>query len=334
MNYYSYLLLFLLLCGAVQGQTRVYDHCGCTEELSADGVYTLDCNGVLMEEGRYKNGVRNGAWTSRNRKGKIIITANYQNDLLHGSYEQFYFNGKPKLEARFEEGLPVGVWTYYNQQGKVCKQGEYRNGAAMGEWKIWDKRGKKVVVKHDFNDTNAVPTDEYIRYFEKNGLMRDGQSAEWLVLYFPPYRDPDTELFPMSGWVLSGDFFAELVNIPPMYLNTYVRKEYAVEVEVRNGALKVLDGGLIEMPEEFDPKVASFPFAVQTNNPKKVVDVEMSAASERLLKDRLRDVLALSGPWITKGVQGKEELHVQFILNEMNRVQAAVVDSTGLDEQQ
>jgi hypothetical protein len=59
-NYFAILLLFIFFVVQVSGQTgETFPHCNCTEIRTAD-TYKVTSNNVIVEEGRYIEGKRNG----------------------------------------------------------------------------------------------------------------------------------------------------------------------------------------------------------------------------------------------------------------------------------
>lgn len=298
-------------------QTKTYPYCNCTETLTESGNYSLNCDDILMEEGHYKNGKRTGSWITRNTEGEIIIKAKYTDDKLDGIYEQYHFKGDLKLKAQFDNGLPDGSWTYYNDKGRIIKEGQYDKGKPVGIWKVYNKKGKKVVAEYDF-DNQTLISNKNDRFFKRNGVARDDQSGEWMVLYFPN-RNISAEVRPVGGYMLTGDIFIDYINIPYMFMNTYAHYEFLAELKVSNNKIMVKDIVIRDKKERFNETAPSFPFLVQTNPPKKLTRTEHSDASVRLLKGRIRDIVAMSGPWITNGYEGTLDIQIPFVLNDLKR---------------
>jgi hypothetical protein len=299
-------------------QTSDYSFCDCIESISETGKYSLNCNDIVVEEGNYTSGLRSGNWITRNVEGQIIINANYKNDVLDGIYEQFHFKGIPKLSAQFDDGIPVGNWSYYNEKGKIIKEGQYNNGQPTGKWKIYDKKGKKIIAEYDFDNSKYNTVSHSDRYFNKGGIARDDQSGEWMVLYFPS-RDISSEIEPFGGYMLIGDIFLDYLNIPLMFMNTYTHNEYLAKVEINNGIAKSIE--VLERGDgsKFEPTLPSLPFIVETNSPGKLTRVEHSDESIKLLKNRIKDGIILSGPWIKQDFEGTIEIQIPFVLNEIKK---------------
>lgn len=314
-------ILILIFAGLIslsaQSQSKDYTFCSCKENLSSEGKYTLTCRDIVMEEGQYENGKRTGPWISRNTDGEIVIKANYVNDELDGAYQQFHFKGDKKLEAQFKQGVPDGHWKYYNDKGRIIKAGSFANGTPTGLWKIYNKKGKKTVVEYDFTSGKAIKFSDD-RYFNKGGIARDDISGEWMVLFFPQ-RNINADYKPLGGYLLAGDIFLDYLNLPYMYMNTYAHHEFLATVLVKNGKAEIQKIEERNREKRFDPSKASFPFIVQTNSPGKLTRVEHSDVSLKLLKGRIKDVLALSGPWIGTETEGIVAIQIPFVVNDIKK---------------
>ncbi|HNW90560.1 MAG TPA: hypothetical protein PKN48_12920 [Bacteroidales bacterium] len=68
-------------------------------------------------EGEYKNGKRNGKWTS------------------------WYQNGNKWSEGSYIEGVDDGKRVGYHENGKKYFEGNYKEGKKIGTWKFWDEQG-------------------------------------------------------------------------------------------------------------------------------------------------------------------------------------------------
>ncbi|WMI68229.1 toxin-antitoxin system YwqK family antitoxin [Mangrovimonas sp. YM274] len=95
------------------GQTEKFDYCNCQDQIDQitpvlNGNFERKCNGILIEKGKFVNGLKNGEWKTYNRKGTLIRKLNYENGILSGKVELFYVNGKQKLAGQFEKGNKEG----------------------------------------------------------------------------------------------------------------------------------------------------------------------------------------------------------------------------------
>jgi len=314
--FYIYITLSATICLAQTNKS--YPHCDCTETLSESGNYRLKSGGIFFEDGNYVEGKRNGYWITKNSEGNTLIKANYENGSLHGGYDLFHFKGQPKLTAQFKNGLQDGNWIYYNEKGNIIKEGNFSNGKPIGIWRVYDKKGKKLYVEYDFDNKAELLKNPGKKYFNKGGVARDDQSGEWMILYWPD-RNIQSQIEPIGGYLLAGDLFLDYLNIPAMFMNTYIHKEYLAKVEVRDGQVRLVNLEEIDKKVRLDKTKPSFPFIVQTNSPNKLHAVKHSSESYQLVKDRIADSINLSGPWITNGYNGEIEIRIPFVINDIRR---------------
>lgn len=76
-------------------------------------------NGQVKMEGHYKNGERNGSWTSYYKNGNVWSKATYKNGKANGVKKVFYENGDIYYQGRLENGERTGKWTFYDKEGKT-----------------------------------------------------------------------------------------------------------------------------------------------------------------------------------------------------------------------
>lgn len=69
-----------------------------------------------------------GKQTVYYKNGKTQTISNYENGKLHGSYKEFYENGKISIEGHYWEGDKDSVWVYYDEQGNETKSELWERG--------------------------------------------------------------------------------------------------------------------------------------------------------------------------------------------------------------
>lgn len=79
--------------------------------------YSTENGGGIREEGDYKEGSKDGLWTS------------------------WYVNGQKTLEVNFKEGKEDGLWTLWNEKGQKEVEGNWKDGKRSGTWTWWDWNG-------------------------------------------------------------------------------------------------------------------------------------------------------------------------------------------------
>ena len=81
-------------------------------------------NGKKKYEWNYKDGERDGLWTSWYENGQ-----KYERNLNDGKRDglttEWYSNGTKKYEGKYKDGKEVGKWTYYYGDGTIKEVKEY-----------------------------------------------------------------------------------------------------------------------------------------------------------------------------------------------------------------
>ena len=60
---------------------------------------------------------------------------------MHGSYLEFYKNGKPKARIEFVDSLKSGPASFYYDSGNIMIEGEYKEGMKTGKWQHYTETG-------------------------------------------------------------------------------------------------------------------------------------------------------------------------------------------------
>ena len=74
-------------------------------------------NGILKEEGWYKNNLKNGYW------------------------KYYYKNGNIEKEGHFKDNLEVKYWYFYRKDSEREKEGHFNDGKKNYWWLFYDVRG-------------------------------------------------------------------------------------------------------------------------------------------------------------------------------------------------
>ena len=116
--------------------------------------------GVVLVEGRYSDGLREGVWIERYPDGSMRSRGSWEGGRRNGQWEwwyddstpkksgvyadeqpdgtwrEWYRNGQMRLEARWSGGLPDGEWREWHEGGSLASVGRYREGLEEGTWEI------------------------------------------------------------------------------------------------------------------------------------------------------------------------------------------------------
>jgi antitoxin component YwqK of YwqJK toxin-antitoxin module len=99
---------------------RFYQEEGRTRTLIKEILYYP--NHQKYMEGEYKDGKREGKWTSWNQNGNKWSEGNFKNGLDDGLRIIYHENGKLFIEGYYKAGLKTGVWRFYDDQGVFVRE--------------------------------------------------------------------------------------------------------------------------------------------------------------------------------------------------------------------
>ena len=86
---------------------------------------------VLIFEGKYLNGKRNGKGKEFYQNGLIKFEGEYLNGKRNGKGKEYFDNGKLLFEGEYLNGERNGKGKLYNRVGKLEFEGEYLNGECI-----------------------------------------------------------------------------------------------------------------------------------------------------------------------------------------------------------
>src|SRR5690606_32649882 len=105
---------------------------------SQEKVSALWPNKNKKLEGEYnKVGKEHGTWKEWYENGKLKYEINFFNGLLYGPAKYFYENGQLENEGYFFKGIPDSLLISYYPNGNKKEEGLFRSGAKFGLWKQW-----------------------------------------------------------------------------------------------------------------------------------------------------------------------------------------------------
>ena len=99
-------------------------------------LYILDTN-ILIYEGGYLNGAKNGEAKEYNNNGDLIYEGEYLNGANNGEAKEYdiHYKGKLIFEGYYLNGKRNGKCKEYNSYGRLIFEGEYLNGKRNGKCK-------------------------------------------------------------------------------------------------------------------------------------------------------------------------------------------------------
>ncbi len=191
--------------------------------------YTTKTN-TLVTEGIFKNGLRDGQWTSFHPNGKrkeladyrdgklfgparffdvngfLVKDMIYQDSILVGKYTEYYGStekefyvdpSQVKLEGNYAGGKKAGQWLTYFPEGELAVREFYVDGLRDGPYFEFDPQGnvmaEATAVKGQFDGvykTFSLPNVVY-----QSGTYKNGEKiGEWKS-FFPGTKIPESEEF-------------------------------------------------------------------------------------------------------------------------------------------
>lgn len=102
---------------------RYYKDDGTNRMLFKETLYYS--NHQKYMEGEYKDGKRNGKWTSWFQNGKEMSIHHFIDGIDDGDLTVFYENGEKRYEGKYTSGKKVGVWRFWDENGKLQNKEDY-----------------------------------------------------------------------------------------------------------------------------------------------------------------------------------------------------------------
>ena len=87
--------------------------------LIIEGLVKNIVAGVLIEQGIYKKGLKEGLWENFGLDGKLHQRQCYKGGLLEGSHEWFHTNGNIRETGQYEDGERTGIWLSFDRFGNL-----------------------------------------------------------------------------------------------------------------------------------------------------------------------------------------------------------------------
>lgn len=313
---FTFLLLIAEVVSISAQEIHKVEFCNCIDKVDQvspvlNGRYERTCNGKVNETGVFKDGNKDGEWTTFSSKGGVIKKINYANGKLSGKAELFYIDGKAKLKASFVEGKPDDEWIYYSNKGKVLVQGKYENGKPVNIWSVYN--GSKVAVQYDFAASEYLKRD--IPQLRKSGsFMRNDNSGEYFFFYFSTVAMVG-ETAPLGGQQFAISLLQDLYEIPLDYWDTYITYEYLATVSISADHQSTFS--LNRFDGEYDLKdEITYPFLVKTNPDSKIKKVDHTDLSRKLLDFKINETFSFLPPWIFAGAP-EVRVHLPYVINRL-----------------
>ena len=98
-------------------------------------------NKKVQMEGTFKNGKRDGKWTSWYENGNVWSEGSFVMGKSDGKRTTYYENGKMRYDGFYKDGLCEGNWRFFFENGKPSYNGAYKKDVRVGKWSFFDEKG-------------------------------------------------------------------------------------------------------------------------------------------------------------------------------------------------
>lgn len=88
---------------------------------------------ILISEGCYNEGLRDGIWRFYYDTGELIIEEEYHLGKKHGKYTSYYRSGKLMSLGRFVDDLREGEFKVFSEEGEITKILVFKQDALIEE---------------------------------------------------------------------------------------------------------------------------------------------------------------------------------------------------------
>ncbi len=127
-------------------------------------------DGVVTE--RYfvgkEDSLRQGKYETFDQEGKLIETANYQDDYLEGTRTLYYPDGAKQYEETHRAGKFDGPYRAFYPDGQLQLEGQYTDGSGDGTWTGYYPDGAKKEEVTMADNTSDGPFKEW----HPNGMLK------------------------------------------------------------------------------------------------------------------------------------------------------------------
>ena len=148
-----------------------------------------DANEVLVSEGKYVDGKKEGKFYNLSPYAEIRGKGKYNSGTQTGDWEEYYTSADGSLERKqsgaYEFGKKEGLWSHYKKNGRRTGEGTYKNNVKQGKW------------------TEGPDIDFASRFYGVGSYLDGKKNGEWN--YVAPRKNPIVKGF-FEGGKPSGDW--------------------------------------------------------------------------------------------------------------------------------
>ncbi len=152
----------------------------CTSTEKTEYIETKDEFGYTSKFYRKTgNGARQGWLQKFDSENRLIESAHYENDTLHGLRILYYDHGDTMSLETYNHGIFEGAFRAWHENGQLEIEGVYEYNAMAGVWKAYYENGR---LKETVTFNGGAENGPFVEYFPNGKLKAEGT-----------YRDGDNE---------------------------------------------------------------------------------------------------------------------------------------------
>ena len=91
--------------------------------------------------------LKHGTWIEWYPNGKKKLEAQYDHNVAVGKFTWWYQNGQKQAEVEYAAGVLDGLWITWHPNGLKESQAQHRNGELVNKWLHWNADGKLIEVR-------------------------------------------------------------------------------------------------------------------------------------------------------------------------------------------
>ncbi|MDA7681354.1 SHD1 domain-containing protein [Verrucomicrobiales bacterium] len=106
-------------------------------------AFGLYGNGQKQLEGNYKDGEKDGLWTSWHENGQKKGEVSFKDGEKDGLFVEWHPNGQKHGEGNYKDGKPDGLALQWHENGQKQGEGNFKEGKEISA-KYWNSKGEPV----------------------------------------------------------------------------------------------------------------------------------------------------------------------------------------------
>jgi antitoxin component YwqK of YwqJK toxin-antitoxin module len=169
----------------------------------ASGTWKSYDNNVMISEGIYREGYRDGAYKEYYPDGKIKVQRSFVAGKIDGKAVTYYPDGKTETEKEYAKGVEHGIDRRYDRDGNITADSRYKDGRPEGKSirRITSNAGDYTT---EANHKDGLPDGEYTETFTDGSIKTKGRYAggkktgRWEYNRADGYKQP-SELYDNTG---------------------------------------------------------------------------------------------------------------------------------------